>query len=219
MAKKNSINNATPELTIDPGASGDSFVQFDINATGEFRIGVDDDDSDKFKVSQGSALGANDTLVITAAGEISRPLTPAFLATVTSDKLNQTGDGTTYSMSWDSEIFDQGGDFASNTFTAPVTGRYLLEFTATIRDLTSSHTNGFIRIQTSNRDYQLTQWSWAAVRNSSNQAAASIAVLADMDASDTAFADVQISNGTKVAGIESSGATNPKNWFSGNLQC
>ena len=42
MAKINAINNQSAELTIDPGASGDSFIQFDINTTGEFRVGVDD---------------------------------------------------------------------------------------------------------------------------------------------------------------------------------
>ena len=44
MATKNSLNNKSQELTIDPGASGDSFLQFNINTTGEFRIGVDDTD-------------------------------------------------------------------------------------------------------------------------------------------------------------------------------
>ncbi len=40
MAQNNALNKKSQELTVDPGASGDSFVQFDINATGEFRIGV-----------------------------------------------------------------------------------------------------------------------------------------------------------------------------------
>jgi len=81
MAKVNSIDNQSESLTIDPGASGDSFVQFDINATGEFRIGVDDTD-DSFRVSQGSALGTNDTFIMTDAGEKTTPLQPAFLAYV-----------------------------------------------------------------------------------------------------------------------------------------
>lgn len=49
------------ELTV---ASGDPYLQFDINGTDKFRVGVDDTDSDKFKVSAGSALGTNDALVI-----------------------------------------------------------------------------------------------------------------------------------------------------------
>ena len=63
MAKINSINNKSSELTIDPGSSGDSFIQLDINSTSKFIIGVDDDDSDKFKISAGGALGTGDSLV------------------------------------------------------------------------------------------------------------------------------------------------------------
>ena len=80
MATKNSIDNAVQDLTIDPGATGDSFIQFDINATGEFRIGVDDASGDAFVIAQGSALGTNDTFVMTAAGERTMPLQSAFLA-------------------------------------------------------------------------------------------------------------------------------------------
>lgn len=46
MATKNSIGNKSQDLTLDPGASGDSFVQFDINGTGKFRVGVDDNAAD-----------------------------------------------------------------------------------------------------------------------------------------------------------------------------
>ena len=106
MAKINAINNKSGELTIDPGASGDSFVQFDINGTSEFRIGVDDTD-DSFRISQGSALGTNDTFVMTAAGEITMPLQSAFSAYNSSDDLNATGDGTSFTCEFDTEIFDQ----------------------------------------------------------------------------------------------------------------
>ena len=67
-------------VIVDPGASGDSFIQFNINTTAEFRIGVDDDDGDSFKISQGSALGTNDTFVVTSSGEITIPLQPSFQA-------------------------------------------------------------------------------------------------------------------------------------------
>ena len=138
MATKNSINNKTQDLTIAPGTSGDSFVQFDINATGEFRIGVDDTD-DSFRISQGSALGTNDTFIVTDAGEITEPLQPAFLATVTSQISNVTGDGTLYVLVWDAEVFDQGSNFdGTSTFTAPIAGRYLFEVCVGVGGITSS---------------------------------------------------------------------------------
>lgn len=219
MADKNSIDNATQDLTIDPGASGDSFVQFDINATGEFRIGVDDTD-DSFRISQGSALGTNDTFVITDSGEITEPLQPAFLATVTSQIDDVTGDGTLYVVVWDTEVFDQGGNFdGTSTFTAPIAGRYLFETAVSVGDITSSMTDSFCRIPTSNRTFTGNIWSAAAVRDANDEESYQFAILADMDASDTATVEIQIDNGTLVADIITNGATDPYTWFSGSLQC
>lgn len=136
MATQNSINKisnplASTAVTIDPGASGDSFVQFDINTTGEFRVGVDDTD-DSFRMSAGSALGTNDTFVMTAAGERTLPLQPAFWAEPSGTLSNVTGDGTAYTVVFATESFDQGADFdGTSTFTAPVAGLYC--FTAYVR--------------------------------------------------------------------------------------
>ncbi len=127
MAGRNKINNATQDLIIDPGAAGDSFVQFDINATGEFRIGVDDDAADAFKISQSSALGTKDTFIMTASGQRSMPLQPAFLAYNSTTDSNVTGDNTTIDpVEFDTEVFDVGGNYdnATDLFTVPVTGRY-----------------------------------------------------------------------------------------------
>lgn len=206
MAKVNALNNVAEELTIDPGASGDSFVQFDINATGEFRIGVDDDASDAFKISQGSALGTNDTFVMTAAGERTMPLQPAFMARLLSDESNVTGDGTVATVgvatAW-TEIYDQGADFNTNgTFTAPVTARYSFEATALIDDTISSHTAGLGILNASNRDVKFefnnpfaVGWETGAFYTYAGSCSI------DMDAADTMIFQVQVSNGTKVIDV------------------
>lgn len=51
-------------------ASGDPVIPFDIGGTDKFTIGVDDSDGDKFKVSRGGALGANDVIDIDSSGNI-----------------------------------------------------------------------------------------------------------------------------------------------------
>jgi len=218
MATQNSINKKSESLTLDPGASGDSFVQFDINGTSEFRIGVDDTASDAFKISQGSALGTNDVLVATAAGEITQPLQPAFLAVLASTISNVTGDGTLYTIVWDTEVFDQNSDFdGTSTFTAPVTGRYEISMAVTVGDLGAAHTDGYSLIYTSNRSYLPHQANYAAYRDSSNIVSLSFSILCDMDAADTANIEILISNGTKIVDIVSNGATDPYNWFSAVL--
>lgn len=196
--KQNPINRASQDLTIDPGASGDSFLQFSINTTGEFRIGVDDDASDAFKISQGSALGTTDTFIMTAAGERTMPLQPAFLAYLGTGDDNQTGNGVIYDLGSGNaltEVFDQNSDFNVNgTFTASITGRYLLSATILVDGLTNAMTNEYIQILTSNRRYiyQHNPWNDNAVGTG---ASISVTSVTDMDAADTAIVQLRISNG------------------------
>jgi len=222
MAKVNAINNKGGSLTIDPGASGDSFVQFDINATGEFRIGVDDDASDTFKISQGSALGANDTFIMTAAGERTMPLQPAFLARLSSDASNATGDGTVYTLVSDTEVFDQNGDYnnGTGTFTASVTGRYNFFTGANIATPSGGGDEVELKLVTSNRTYT------GVALPTRNRAASfygpfgwlshEYAVLADMDAADTAYVTITSTGGAKTDDVKGG---NVHTSFSGSLVC
>lgn len=183
MAKINAINNAGASLTIDPGASGDSFVQFNINATGEFRIGVDDDASDAFKISQGSALGTNDTFVMTAAGERTLPLQPSFLAILSTTALNVTGTGAFYTYIPDTEIWDINGDYNNGTgvFTAPITGKYAFQLGGALIGCTTN-TQISLKLTTSNRSYQ---YNFNRAASSSN-VQLNFSPICDMDSGDTA---------------------------------
>ena len=210
MAKNNAIDNKSSELTIDPGASGNSFVQFDLNTIGEFRIGVDDNAAftsiDAFKISQGSAFGTNDTFIMTAAGERTIPLQPAFLAFLASDADNVTGNGTIYTLGTDAltEVFDQGGDFVtSGTFIAPITGRYLLEVSTKTHEITAAD-DTLTQIITANRTYRSCTYNPTALADVSAEIGFSFTVLADMDSGDfaifTIMVDGEVSNLVDVSG-------------------
>lgn len=219
MSKKNAINNRSGDLTIDPGAAGDSFLQFDINTTGEFRIGVDDTD-DSFRISQGSALGTNDTFVMTDAGERTMPLQPAFLADVTTQDTDVTGDGTLFQLGSGNaltEIFDQGADFNTNgTFTASITGRYYLHASIFMKDVAAAHTQGIMRFITSNATYYCAYSNAGAVAASNDFLIYSGAAFVDMDASDTATVEVNVSNSTKTIDLLTN---NRDTRFAGFLVC
>ena len=218
MATKNSINNVSQDLTVDPGASGDSFVQFDINATGEFRIGVDDTDGDEFKISQGSALGTNDTVTITPSGAMRQELTPA-VETFTPNASNVTGDGTVFTVDWSTEIFDQGSNMSGTTFTAPVTGRYRIMISIRLGGFSSSHTAGDFGIVTSNRTYKALVSDYQSLRQlgSLQIIMGTNCILADMDASDTATAALTVSGGALTVDISTISSTDPRNGFFCNL--
>lgn len=225
MATQNAINQESKPLsstavTIDPGVSGDSYVQFDINTTGEFRIGVDDDDADKFKISQGSALGTNDTFIMTANGERTMPLQPACLAYLSSDDTNVTGAGTLAQLGSGTaltEVFDQNADFNTNgTFTAPVTGRYLLIASLRMEQLAAGMISGQMQLVTSNRTYFSNIRDALAVANSSSQTGFAISAIADMDASDTATANILVAGGGGDT-ADISGGASPLSYFCGYL--
>jgi len=217
MSTKNAINNRSGDLTIDPGASGDSFVQFDINGTGEFRIGVDDDASNAFKISQGSALGTTDTFVVTADGEITMPLQPAFFSVNTSGASDVTGDGTNYTVLFDSEIYDQNNDFASSTFTAPVEGKYFFSWAVEITDIASGHAGNY-RLVASNRTLKApTAVNWGAFKDSTDSAQSSASAYMDMDAADVVRIDINIAGGSKVIDVVGSATSDPVTYFSGSL--
>lgn len=111
---------------------------------------------------------------------------------------NVTGDGTAYTVLFDTETFDPGNNFASNTFTAPVSGKYQLNLLMRFGDFGTS-TSAIAAIVTSNREYR---WfdSWASTPPNA-YITATIAVLADMDAGDTATINLTVSGGTKTTDI------------------
>lgn len=216
MATKNSVNNATGDLTVDPGAAADSFVQFAIGASKDFRIGVDDTD-DFYKIAEGNALGTNDTFIMTDDGERTMPLNPAFLGNLDNDILNATGDNLDVTILFDAEIFDQTGDFSIVTglFTAPRTGRYFFARNTRLDGLTSAMDGYLMSLLTSNRTYigvgyssivtvpeGTGRWHWS--------------MLCDMDAGDTAASRIRASGGGRTADIIGD-ATDPQTYFSGYL--
>ena len=122
----------------------------------------------------------NTYIVPTVANEVTMPSQPAFLELLAANELNVTGNGTVATIgavSGYTEVYDQGADFASLTFTAPVGGRYKLNLRMWI---TSTGGATLIRgvIVTSNRNYGNEGLTFNQKK---------LAVLADMDAGDTAI--------------------------------
>lgn len=212
MATINSINNisnplASTLVTIDPGASGDSTIQFNINTVSKFKVGIDDDDSDAYKISIGSALGTNDAFTINNSnGDINLPLQPSCLISGSANKTSVTGDGTIYQIAgFNTSIFDQNSDFNTGTsiFTAPITGKYLINATICLGLSTAAHTTGnHIDIVTSNRTYTFYKYNYSAVRAlASNSLFKSITVIADLDVSDTAYITVTVGGASKTVDV------------------
>ena len=86
------------------------------------------------------------------------------------------------------EVFDINGDFASSTFTAPVTGKYLL--TAKIVTAQIDHDGAYyaaFQINTSNRNYSVNYSVRDFLEAQPELFPFQVSTVADMDASDTAY--------------------------------
>ena len=176
--------------------------------------------------SQGKALNSADLLFyaggntermrIDRNGNLTIPNQPAFLVHPSARINDVTGDGTAYTAVWNTEIFDQGGDFASNTFTAPVTGKYQFNVNISLLGIVSGHTTCIITLVTSNRSIRTHfKANVFAQTGSGDQNSFNGSVLTDMDASDTAHVTIAVAGGSKV--VDFDGDANYASAFSGSL--
>jgi hypothetical protein len=208
IASPVTINGATPTLTIGDAGAEDAKIVFDGNAQ-DFHIGLDDS-TDSLTIGLGSALGTTSHMVIDATGAVTMPLQPAFCVTPSSQQDNITADNSSQTIAFGSERFDQNSDFASNTFTAPVTGKYLLSMQLRFENGDTASGYHLWSIATSNKTYQ-------GIRTISGLSADpayldfGLTVVADMDANDTAIVQVLIESGAAQSDID------PDSYFSGYL--
>jgi hypothetical protein len=139
--------------------------------------------------------------VFDADGNITHPTQCAVSAIQAGAVANVTGDGTAYTFTYTTELFDQNADFdGTSTFTAPVTGRYFVSVRAQWDSLTSSNTAANHALISSNRTYSaIYQDAGATQVGGSLRVAYSMFV--DMDASDTFTTTGGVSGTTAVVDV------------------
>ena len=148
---------------------------------------------------------------ISANNEITMSSQPAFLAQPTSTQSNiSTGSSITVALG--TERFDLNGDFASNTFTAPVTGKYQLNALWYLNQLDSAASYYILSIVTSNRQYDRVVDS-SARDEDETYSSYSLSVLADMDSGDTAHMAIYQQSGGAQTDISTG------SYFGGFLVC
>jgi hypothetical protein len=180
------VGGTAPSITIGDAGAEDTKLVFDGNAQ-DYHIGLDDS-ADSLTIGLGSTLGTTSHMVFDATGAITKPLQPAYLAVVASNDHNVTGDATSLTLGADvtlTEIYDKNGDVSSGTFTAPVTGRYLMAAMVWMEDVTTSVTFVALTIGTSNRHYYKQYNPSGMGAAASEHLATTNVAIVDMDANDT----------------------------------
>tara|TARA_R110001583_G_scaffold45311_4_gene142851 strand:+ start:2602 stop:3384 length:783 start_codon:yes stop_codon:yes gene_type:complete len=191
-------------------APGNPSVGADIKVTQTAGAGANHVPS-KMVFSTSDSDSTDVRLTIDSAGAVTMPSTPAFSAMPSTNQNNLAAD--TYTdIVLATEIFDQGANFASNTFTAPVAGRYQFSALIAMNYIDSAANFYQIRIVTSNRTYSYTfdpDFGQDAIYWEGGPS-----ILADMDASDTAKVEFYQSGGTAQTDIVAT-----RTVFTGFLAC
>ena len=189
------IGGTTPTLTIGDAGAEDAKIIFDGNAQ-DFYIGLDDS-ADEFIIGKGSTLGTTDYIRAKADGQVTLPYQPCFSATADTTNIPlQTQ--TTLALS--GERFDVGSNLDSNTFTAPITGKYLFCFMFYFSSVDADHTTLDAHIKTSNKQYQVT-FSPDHFLNSDSNFSITGSMICDMDANDTCIFTTYVQGGAAQTDI------------------
>lgn len=180
----------------------------------------------------GNAIGSGQTLdsassptfaSLTLAGTLKNTLQPCFFAYANANITNVTGDGTTYTIAFNTEYFDQGNNFASNTFTAPTTGKYLFAVDIKLSNFAVGHTVGYAALVIAGTS-AATQQYWnvnpANVRDANNNLHFSGVIgPITMTSGDTITAQVTVSNSTKTVTLKGAALGGEQSSFAGFLVC
>ena len=201
-------SGAQQALSIQASTTGKSDIFLgDGTGSGEYAGLIRYDHASDFMAFWSSST---ERMRIDATGAVTMPAQPAFQANPASEQSNVPINAT-QTVVFGTEIFDQNADFASNTFTAPVTGKYQFNTHLRIDNWDVSANYYQLYIITSNRNY-ISTWD-AALHASTDQdyITLTLSTLADMDASDTARVGILQSAGAAQSDIS------PQSTFSGYL--
>lgn len=209
-------STAFHQVQVAGATASDAYYVANISGGQAWSWGLDNSDSDAWVLSATATPGTTNVMRVSTAGEINYPLQPAFLAT-SGDATNATGDGTSYKLQCSTERYDQGGDYATDTLTAPVDSKWLLSTTCSCEGILSTHTSIDFRIVTSNLSYNNRGGAPSKVFDVNTRAAWTVSTHADMDAGDIADVRITINSGTKVVDIVGAGAG--WTYFSGEMIC
>ena len=137
---------------------------------------------------------------IDSSGAVTMPVQPAFQAHKNGTDQSNIAVGSDVTVTWSHEAFDQNADFASNAFTAPVTGKYQLNLMMRLEAIDSASSYYVVRITTSNQAYShIVDPDYG---QDNVYYPVQISVLADMDSSDTAYVSITQGSGTAQTEID-----------------
>ena len=167
--------SANTGLTILSGADDLASVYLGQNGANNDCKFEYDNDTNALVVHTNATLA----MTINGSGAMTKPKQPCFFAYAST----QSGIGSgTYDVIFANERFDLGGNFATPSFTAPVTGKYAFQMSVLLVNLQAGG-NASVYFQVSNAEIRV--WRQDTDGDAGTYETASGAIVIDMDANDT----------------------------------
>jgi len=191
------LGGTSNQVGIAFGDSGDSDVG---------RINYTHSDNVMRFINNGS-----ENMTMNTDGEVTKSAQPAFCTVPASEQSNIGNNDT---IVFGTERFDIGSNFASNTFTAPLTGKYQLNYSVTFGNIDIDADHMRITLVTSNKSYE-NLFDPGSHDTDAVFFNMSMSVMTEMDASDTAFLRFDFGGISDPSQIDIKTASS----FSGFLAC
>ena len=159
--------------------------------------------------------GTSTIFNMTSTGYKTNPLQPGFLVYANALLTNVTGNGTNYLVPFNTSAYNIGSHFSTDTFTAPISGKYLFISNITYTGLTSAMTGCRIRFLLTSTTIDRTFHGYNN-SNAGTNGSINVCSTINMTAGDTAQVYFLLSNGAgNTADI--AGGTELETYFCGQL--
>lgn len=166
-----------------------------------------------------SLASATGTLMtVQDTGAVNFALNPAFFAYPSGNITDVTGDGTTYTIIWNSTLYDIGSNFntTTGTFAAPIAGKYIFSITCDMLQMSVATSSVILALVTSGGNtYRIITNSFTGGIFPQYTASGSLTI--SLTAAETVTTTISVGGGTKTADVGGLSGAIYQSHFSGRL--
>jgi len=211
-------------IEVGGAASDDPYTEYAVGGANNYATGIDNSDLDAYKLTTNTGptdpSSGTELWKMTQTGARTMAQQPSFIASLSANALNVTGDGSVYTLVADNELADRGSDYdnATGIFTAPVTGLYFFTVTFECSQVAVTHTGCTIRLQTTPRRWLSNTHNPGAIIDGSGLTISNSWMI-PLSATDTVTVELDITGGALVVDVQGDigGPTTTQTYFAGHL--
>ncbi len=206
----NTVSSSDANVLIQVGGAsgGDPSVTYNIGGSDIWSTGTDNSDSDAYVISLGSTLGTGNVSHCDTSGRWTYPQQPFLQAELSAPTSNdKTGDGTVYTVVFDSVILDNRSLYNASTghFLPDISSNYLVTGNVVLSNLGVTHTTGTLKVvNDAFATFTCASMNVGVAKDAGNLCSLTFSFVGQGNTGGAAlYITVTVSGGTKTVGIDS----------------